>query len=85
METHYEHMLQETSTEICELDASIRGKQTQIEKLQEEMLGLIVRKELLSVGIEKINHRHQEQMEQLSSQKQEIESKMSQYAVRIDT
>ncbi len=42
---------------MCELDGSIRNKQAQIDKIQEEMLSLTVRKELLSSGMEKINHR----------------------------
>lgn len=66
---------------MTELESSIRGKQAQIEKLQEEMLSMTVRKELLSSGMAKINHRHQEQLEQLVCQRNELEAKMSQYAV----
>ncbi len=42
---------------MCELDGSIRNKQAQLDKLQEELLALTVRKELLSSGMEKINKR----------------------------
>ncbi len=72
---------QENSTEMCELDSSIRNKQAAVDKIQEEMLSLTVRKELLSSGMEKINHRHQEQLEQVGCQQRELDTKISQYAV----
>ncbi|XP_059093853.1 uncharacterized protein LOC131888918 [Tigriopus californicus] len=81
MESHYEHMLQETSTEMTELEASIRGKQQLMDKIQEEILSMTVKKELLSSGINKINHRHQERSEQIDVQQKEIDQKMSQFAV----
>ncbi|TRY63116.1 hypothetical protein TCAL_08235 [Tigriopus californicus] len=81
MESHYEHMLQETSTEMTELEASIRGKQQLMDKIQEEILSMTVKKELLSSGINKINHRHQERSEQIDAQQKEIDQKMSQFAV----
>ncbi len=81
METHYQHLLQENSTETRELDGSIREKQAQVDRIQEEMLGLTVRKELLASGIEKVAHRHQEQLEQVGCQQRELDTKISQYAV----
>ena len=77
----YSTILQETSTEMQELETSVRGKQQQIEKLQEEILSMTVRKELLSAGIEKINHRHAEQTDALAAAANAIEANVSQYAV----
>jgi Ni,Fe-hydrogenase III component G len=59
----------------------VRGKQQAIEKLHHEILSMTVKKELLSSAIEKVNHRHQEQLEQIGCQQREIEAKISQYAV----
>ena len=44
-----------------------------------------VRKELLSSAVEKVNHRHQEQVEQVACQQREIEAKISEYAVVAPT
>ena len=56
-----------------------------IEKLQEEILSMTVKKELLSSATEKVNHRHQEQLEQIACQQREIEAKISEYAVLAPT
>ena len=63
----------------------MRGKQQMIETLQEEILSMTVKKELLSSAIEKVNHRHQEQVEQVACQQREIEDKISEYAVLAPT
>ena len=63
----------------------MRGKQQMIETLQEEILSMTVKKELLSSAIEKVNHRHQEQVEQVACQQREIEAKISEYAVLAPT
>ena len=75
----------ETSTEVTELEAKVRGKQQMIETLQEEILSMTVKKELLSSAVEKVNHRHQEQVEQIACQQREIEAKISEYAVLAPT
>ena len=58
-------MLQETATEMTSMDESIAEKKAQIEFLQEDIVKLTVRKELLTSGIDKISNRHAEQMEQV--------------------
>ena len=46
---------------------------------------MTVKKELLSSATEKVNHRHQEQLEQIACQQREIEAKISEYAVLAPT
>lgn len=81
MVAHYQNRLQETSSEITNLDTSIAEKKAAIEKLQEEIVTLTVRKELLSSGMDKISNRHGEQLEQIGCQRTEIADKMNEYAV----
>ena len=55
MEQHYEHILSECSTEISELEGSIGHKYEAISKLQEELLVLSIRKDRVSLDMEKVN------------------------------
>ena len=41
IETTYEHILQETSTELNELENSIKNKQDLVERLREEILNMV--------------------------------------------
>ena len=41
IETTYEHILQETSTELNELENSIKNKQDLVEKLREDILNMV--------------------------------------------
>ena len=77
--------LKDTSTEVGELEAKVKGKEQMIASLQEEILSMTVRKELLSSAVEKVQHRHQEQVEQVACQRREIEAKISEYAVLAPT
>ena len=77
--------LKDTSTEVGELEAKVKGKEQMIASLQEEILSMTVRKELLSSAVEKVQHRHQEQVEQVACQQREIEAKISEYAVLAPT
>ena len=77
--------LKDTSTEVSELEAKVKGKEQMIASLQEEILSMTVRKELLSSAVEKVQHRHQEQVEQVACQRREIEAKISEYAVLAPT
>ena len=43
-----------SSTETSELDGSIRGKQAQVAKLQEEILVLSIKKDKVSEDMEKV-------------------------------
>ena len=55
---HYEHLLNESSTEISELEGSIELKYGAISKLQEEMMILHMRKDRITADIEQVGHRH---------------------------
>ena len=77
--------MKDTSTEVGELEAKVKGKEQMIASLQEEILSMTVRKELLSSAVEKVQHRHQEQVEQVACQRREIEAKISEYAVLAPT
>lgn len=59
IESTYEHILQETSTEINELESSITNKTEMVQKLQDEILFMTVRKELLTKAVDQINQTHQ--------------------------
>ena len=59
IESTYEHILQETSTELTELEVSIKNKTELVQKLQDEILDMTVRKELLSKAMDQINENHQ--------------------------
>lgn len=54
VEQHYEHILNESSTEISELEGSINHKYEAIAKLQEEVLILTMRKERVAADMEKV-------------------------------
>ena len=54
--THYHaNIVQETSTEMAEIEGSVRGKNSLIQKLQEEILGLTMRKERMAADMEKVS------------------------------
>ena len=55
---HYEHLLNESSTEISELEGSIELKYGAITKLQEEMMILHMRKDRITADIEQVGDRH---------------------------
>lgn len=73
--------MQETSADIAELEGTIAANKQTIERLQDEVLSLTVRKEILAAGMEKLGHRHHEQLEGVACQQREIDAKISQYAV----
>ena len=54
VEQHYEHILNECSTEISELEGSINHKYEAIAKLQEELLVLSMRKERVAADMDKV-------------------------------
>ena len=54
VEQHYEHILNESSTEISELEGSINHKYEAIAKLQEELLVLSMRKDRVSADMDKV-------------------------------
>ena len=60
--------MQESSTELTELETSIQGKTTAVEKLQEEILSMVVKKEILSKQIEEVNISHSEKHHALVQQ-----------------
>ena len=60
--------LQESSTELTELETSIQGKTAAVEKLQEEILSMVVKKEILSKQIEEVNSSHSEKHQALVEQ-----------------
>ena len=53
------NIFQETSTELNELENSVKNKQELVEKLKDEILSMTVRKELLSKAMEQITATHQ--------------------------
>ena len=55
MEQHYEHILNECSTEVSELEGSINHKYEAIAKLQEELLVLSMRKERVASDMDKVS------------------------------
>ena len=61
-------LFQETSTELTELETSIHGKTAFVEKLQEEILSMVVKKEMLSKQIEEVNCSHSEKHQALVEQ-----------------
>ena len=54
VEQHYEHILNESSTEISELEGSINHKYEAIAKLQEELLVLSMKKDRVSADMDKV-------------------------------
>ena len=81
IEGTYEHILQETSTELNELEFSIRSKTEMVGRLQDEILSMTVRKELLTKAMDQINQNHQEKIDGIVQSVQDIEFKVSQYAI----
>jgi len=81
MEQHYEHILSECSTEISELEGSIGHKYAAISKLQEELLVLSMRKDRVAADMEKVTNNHQEKIEVLKKELNDLEIKSSTYSV----
>jgi len=81
VEQHYEHILNESSTEISELEGSINHKYEAIAKLQEEVLILTMRKERVAADMEKVTEAHQIKLEALKTEVAELETKSSSYSV----
>lgn len=81
LEQEYEHLLSESSTEISELDGSIRGKQATIAKLQEELLIMNLKKEKVAEDMEKVTTNHHEKLETLKSEIKQLEAKSSEFSV----
>ena len=68
LNSSYFVLLQETSTELTELETSIQGKTSLVEKLQEEILSMVVKKEMLSKQIEEVNASHSDKHQALIQQ-----------------
>jgi len=81
VEQHYEHLLNESSTEISELESSIELKYQAISKMQEEMMILQMRKERLSADIDQVNTAHQAKLEELKAEISEVDRKSSENCV----
>jgi len=81
VEQHYEHILNESSTEISELEGSINHKYEAIAKLQEEVLILTMRKERVAADMDKVTEAHQIKLEALKTEVAELETKSSSYSV----
>ena len=50
------------------METSIQGKTAFVEKLQEEILSMVVKKEMLSKQIEEVNRSHEEKHQALIDQ-----------------
>jgi len=81
VEQHYEHILNESSTEISELEGSINHKYEAIVKLQEEVLILTMRKERVAADMDKVTEAHQAKLDELKAEVTELETKSSSYSV----
>jgi len=81
VEQHYEHILNECSTEISELEGSINHKYEAIAKLQEELLVLSMRKERVAADMDKVTAAHQIKLETLKTEVTELDTKTSSYSV----
>jgi len=81
VEQHYEHLLNESSTEIAELDGSINNKYAVIAKMQEELLVLSMRKDRLATDMDKVTAAHQTRLEELRGELTNLETKVSTYSV----
>jgi len=81
VEQHYEHILNECSTEISELEGSINHKYEAIAKLQEELLVLSMRKERVASDMDKVTAAHQEKLEVMKTEISELDNKSSSYSV----
>ena len=53
---------------MTELETSIAGKTTAVEKLQEEILSMVVKKEILSKQIKEVDTSHSEKHQALMEQ-----------------
>jgi len=81
LEQEYEHLLSESSTEISELEGSIRGKQATIAKLQEELLVLSLKKEKVAEDMEKVTSAHHLKLEQLKKEVDDLDQRCSEFSV----
>jgi len=81
VEQHYEHILNECSTEISELEGSINHKYEAIAKLQEELLVLSMRKDRVASDMDKVTAAHQEKLEVMKTEITELDNKSSSYSV----
>ena len=55
---NFAEFLQNTTTELTELESSIKGKNSQILRLQEEILSMDVKRETLSKQMEAVTDSH---------------------------
>ena len=53
---------------MTELETSIQGKTAFVERLQEEILSMVVKKEMLSKQMEEVNASHSEKHQALTEQ-----------------
>eukprot|EP00096_Caligus_rogercresseyi_P009048 TRINITY_DN3002_c0_g1_i1.p1 TRINITY_DN3002_c0_g1~~TRINITY_DN3002_c0_g1_i1.p1 ORF type:complete len:483 (+),score=143.23 TRINITY_DN3002_c0_g1_i1:44-1492(+) len=83
IESHYEHILEETTTELTEIESSIRGKNQLVEKLQEEILSMNVRKEVLNEEIESLHNSHGSSIKKFEDQVSSIDADISRYSVLV--
>merc|ERR1711971_1180364 len=83
IEATYDHILQETSTELNELETSITNKTELVQKLQDEILDMTVRKEVLSKAMEDINKDHQDKVNGITESIKEVDAKVTDYSVCI--
>jgi len=83
IEATYNHILQETSTELNELETSITNKTELVQKLQDEILDMTVRKEVLSKAMEDINKDHQDKVNGITESIKEVDAKVTDYSVCI--
>eukprot|EP00092_Neocalanus_flemingeri_P017423 GFUD01018846.1.p1 GENE.GFUD01018846.1~~GFUD01018846.1.p1 ORF type:complete len:499 (+),score=131.10 GFUD01018846.1:381-1877(+) len=81
VEQHYEHVLNECSTEISELEGSINHKYEAIAKLQEELLVLSMRKERVATDMDKVTAAHQDKLETMKTEISELDNKSSSYSI----
>jgi len=81
LEQEYEHLLSESSTEIYELEGSIRGKQNTISKLQEEILILTLKKEKVAKDMDKVTTAHHLRLEELNAEIAALEKRSSEFSV----
>ncbi|CAB4055076.1 unnamed protein product [Lepeophtheirus salmonis] len=83
IESHYEHILEETTTELTEIESSIRGKNQLVEKLQEEILSMNVRKEVLNEEIESLHTSHGTSLTRFEEIVSLIDTDISKYSVLV--
>lgn len=66
---------------MTELETSINGKTELIDKLQQEILSMTVKKEILSKQVEEVNETHSDRNKCLQQTSQELDEKISKYSV----